>query len=369
VRDLGAEALVIGTSSLPGKVRDGQFRVEHRPTPFQNSRAPLYHLGQVWSAIRLMISALLFRADLMVIVCGTAHWFPFRILRLFGVRVVPTMHCVIWRKGHPLRGVQKIVGFFNRKFFTRTVSAIMSASHDISAQVNEMTRGRMKKIHEFLPTYRAEQFKGIGDPSKVRTPFRVLFAGRIERNKGVFDLLEIAKRFYTMGRSDIEFDICGNGGALPELKAAVEQAGVGGQFRCHGHCNKPTMKEMFSRCHTVIVPTTSDFIEGFNQVVAEGVLSSRPVITSEVCPALDYVRDAVVEVKPDDVQGYGDAILKLCDDLSFYEAKTAACYAAQGQFYDMGKSWQATLMNVMRESGLIRQEEPGWVAKPASKLS
>ena len=99
--------------------------------------------------------------------------------------------------------------------------------------------------------------------------------------------------------------------ALTELKAAAESADLAERFRCHGHCNKPTMREMFARCHVVIVPTTSEFIEGFNQVVAEGVLSGRPVITSSVCPALDYVRDAVVEVPPDDVKGYGDAILKL----------------------------------------------------------
>src|SRR5207237_5233242 len=139
------------------------------------------------------------------------------------------------------------------------------------------------------------------------------------------------------------FDLCGSGTAMPELRKRAEAAGVAERFRCHGHQSRAFMRDMFARAHVVIVPTTSDFIEGFNQVVAEGVLSGRPVITSDVCPALDYVRDAVVEVPPDDVQGYYDAILKLCDDLPFYQAKTAACYAAQGQFYDPEKSWATTL--------------------------
>jgi glycosyltransferase involved in cell wall biosynthesis len=52
----------------------------------------------------------------------------------------------------------------------------------------------MKSVYPFLPSYRPEEFKDIGEPSKVRNPFRVFFAGRIERNKGVFHLLEIAKR-------------------------------------------------------------------------------------------------------------------------------------------------------------------------------
>ena len=56
------------------------------------------------------------------------------------------------------------------------------------------------------------------------------------------------------------------------------------------------MRAMYDDAHVVIVPTTSDFIEGFNKVVAEAVLAGKPVITSSVCPALEYVRDAVIEV-------------------------------------------------------------------------
>jgi glycogen(starch) synthase len=372
VKDLDARAYVIACNTYPGKLRDGSIVIEHRPIPFQHaSSALLYHFGQIWSAFRLICSAIWYRADVVVIVCGTCHWFPLRILRLFRIKVVPTMHCVIWRKGHTLHGLQKVIGKLNRKFFTKTVSGIMTASHDISHQVNELTHGQMKPIHEFLPTYRAEQFKEIGEPSKVRTPFRVFFAGRIERNKGVFDLLDICKRFTAAGRTDIEFDICGAGAALTELKTATEAADLNDRFRCHGHCNKSTMREMFARCHVVIVPTTSEFIEGFNQVVAEGVLSGRPVITSSICPALDYVRDAVVEVPPDNVDAYHDAILKLCDDLPFYEQKTAACYAAQAQFYDPEKSWQTTLMNVLRTNGLIQTNPAAvsWSSNAAPKPS
>jgi glycosyltransferase involved in cell wall biosynthesis len=364
VRELDAETYVIACNPTPGRIRDGQFRIEHRAVPFHHaSSALLYHFGQMWSALRLMLSAIWFRADVVVIVCGTCHWFPLRLLRLLRIKVVPTMHCVIWRKGESLHGLRKVIGKLNRKFFTRTVSGIMSASHDISSQVAELTGGRMRPVYEFLPSYRREQFVGLGQPPAERRPFRVFFAGRVERNKGVFDLLEIAKRFAAAGRTEIEFDLCGAGGALDELKAAVADSNTGGRFRCHGHCGKATMRDMFARCHVVIVPTTTEFIEGFNQVVAEGVLSGRPVITSSVCPALEYVRDAVVEVPPDDVTAYENAILKLCDDIAFYEQQTAACYAAQEQFYDAERGWAATLKHVLRDANLIssdRQPTAAW---------
>ncbi len=110
------------------------------------------------------------------------------------------------------------------------------------------------------------------------------------------------------------------------------------------------MRETYARSHAVIVPTTSDFIEGFNQVVAEGVLSGRPVITSRVCPALEYVREAVVEVSVDDVQGYGDAILRLCDDGEFYRAKRRGCVGAQAQFYEVERGWGAALKKVLTKN-------------------
>ncbi len=373
IKELDAKACVIACNPNKGRQVDGPFIIKHRPIPWHHSGSAIkYHLGQLWSALRLIWSAITYRADAVVIVCGTCHWFPLRILRLFRIKVIPTMHCVLWKKGSSLHGLQRLIGKFNRKFFGKSVAGIMSASKDITDQLEELTSHHLKPVHQFLPSYRPEEFKDIGEPSKVRNPFRVFFAGRIERNKGVFDLLEICKRYTAAGRKDIEFDICGAGGALAELKAATEAAGLTDRFRCHGHCNKPTMREMFSRCHVVVVPTTTDFIEGFNQVVAEGVLAGRPVITSSVCPALEYVRDAVVEVPPDDVDAYQAAILKLCDDLNFYQQKTTACHAAQAQFYDLNQSWGATLKNVLKASGLIQDQTTPtvqWSANSAPKPS
>src|SRR5205814_1764003 len=94
-------------------------------------------------------------------------------------------------------------------------------------------------------------------------------------------------------------------------------------------------------------PTTTDFPEGFNQVVVEGILAGRPVITSSVCPALDYVRDAVVEVPPDDVNAYHDAVLRLHDDVALYEQKRAASVSLQGQFYDPKRGWAEALLTAL----------------------
>ncbi len=190
--------------------------------------------------------------------------------------------------------------------------------------------------------------------SKAVLPFRVLFAGRVEHDKGVFDLLEIAKSFVSSGIKDIIFDICGNGSALESLRQQAKQANIDEFFICHGHCNKPQMREMFGKSHVVIVPTRTDFIEGFNRVVSESILSSRPVITSAVCPALSYVLEAVIEVPPNDVKAYANAVLELYNNSNIYKQKCLASLRLQDQFYDINNSWGAVLKASLLE---IRENE------------
>jgi glycosyltransferase involved in cell wall biosynthesis len=354
-RELGARACVIASCPTPGSLRDGPFTLRHRRVPFQDGPGPLYHLGQVWAGLRLLGSALASRADVAVVVNGSAHWFALTLLPWFGVRVVPSLHCVLWPASRPPAGVRRLVAALDARFFARSAAAVLSASGDITRQLDEVTRGRHGPVFEFLPTYPAGSFEA-GEPPAGK-PFRVLFAGRVEGDKGVFDLLAVAKRFADVGRTDIEFDLCGSGSALDELRGAAESAGLAGRFRCHGYCTRETMREMYARCRAVVVPTTSDFVEGFNQVVAEGVLSGRPVVTSRVCPALEYVRDAVVEVGVDDVQGYGDALLRLCDDAAFYQDRRRGCAGAQAQFYDAGRGWGTALKKALAFLGVAAPDQ------------
>ena len=63
-------------------------------------------------------------------------------------------------------------------------------------------------------------------------------------------------------------------------------------------------------------------------------LAGRPVITSAVCPALAYVQEAAIEVKPDNIDEYYQAIVRLYDDTELYKQKQGACATLQGQFYN-----------------------------------
>ena len=336
---------------------DGPFTLEHRPLRFVRGPGPLYHLAQVWAGLRLTATAVRFRAD-VVLTMGGAAWFSLFLLPLLGVKVVLTLHGHFWRVARPPRGLDALLWRLNAGFLRRGVAAVMYISDSVAGQVRSLVGPAFAApMLHFVPTYRPDVFRGVAEaPPPAPPPFRVFYAGRVERSKGVFDLLDVAARFAAEGRAGVEFDLCGDGGALEELRARAKEAGVGDRFRCHGHVQKSVMRGMYQRAHVVIAPTTTDSIEGLNKVVVESVLACRPVVTSRVCPALEYVRDAVVEVPPDDVKAYGDAILRLAEDRGFYESKVRGCAAATGQFYDADRSWGGTLRRVLGMVGVLPAE-------------
>jgi glycosyltransferase involved in cell wall biosynthesis len=369
-RQVGAEAYVISYCEERDKLVDGPFRIEHRPLPVSTEGpGPLYRLGQLWSGLKFTLTALCYRPDVMLTM-GGAEWFSLGLIPLLGVKVVVTFHGHLWRVARPPTGLDRFFWKLNGRFFRRHAKAFMYISDSIAEQLRGLTGPLSVPVLRFTPTYRAELFRpAASTPPPAPPPYKVFYAGRVEENKGVFALLDIAKRFKAEGRTDIEFDLCGDGHALDELRRQAKEAGLADTFRCHGHVIKREMASWYQRSHLVVVPTTTDSIEGLNKVVVEAVLASRPVVTSRVCPALEYVRPGVLEVPPDDTKAYGDAILRLVDDRALYEEKVRGCAASTEQFYDPARSWAATLRKVLAligATGDVRQAAADESAAPAA---
>jgi len=355
---LDAEGYIISSNPKKKQIQSGRFTLEHRPISYLGRSTVSYYLGQIFYELGIVISALKYQAD-VVVGGNTECFFVLSLLPKLGIQVVPSLHCVLWPKYLPVAKSQKLLSKLNKRFFAKDCLAILSTSDDVDEQIKKITHNDSRPIVNFLSTYRRTEFDSIKLPNRDSSTFNVLFAGRIERDKGVFDLLEIAKRFKAEGRENIVFHVCGQGTELDSLRKLVKQYELESTVLLHGYCEKPEMRTMFSLSHIVIVPTTIDFIEGLNQVVVEGVLANRPVITSAVCPALSYVREAAVEVPPGDVQAYGDAILRLHDDRAFYQEKYRNCRNLQNQFYSSSHSWGTALKTVLsqlRQSAAVEEQ-------------
>ncbi len=343
-RELKAEAFVLSTCPRRDQLRDGQFRIEHRPHPAHESSGIRFHLGQLSYGLRMIFTALRFQPDLTIVNEG-AHWFTLALLTVARIPVVPSLHVRLSQPVSRKAVLRRTVSALNRLFFRHCCSALLVASPEIQSDLQLGPRPRAKAFC-FLPLYRRATFDNIAQPQHGQRPFNVMYIGRVEANKGALDLVRIA-RLVCRERKDVLFHVCGTGSASEELQKRMSRAGLESRFRLHGYCNRARLAQMYGRAHVVIVPTRSEIGEGFNQVTAEAVLAGRPVIASSLCPAVNYVREAVVEVRPDDLGGYARAILMLASDEAAYRSRQEASAKVQAPFYDSNHSWGAGLKQIV----------------------
>jgi len=329
-RELEIPSLVLTTNSRIDEVEYGNLRVEKIKDDFKGTSGARYQAAHVSFARTVLTKARRFKANVVVVQMAP---YPLLLspLRVLGARLVLAMHCTLWPQFKSPSTTTRFARQTQWPFY-RLFDTILSASRLCSDQIRQVTSAP-PPIVEFLPLMRGESFERISAPELASEKFRVVFVGRTEADKGVFELVEIASRLRAAGKTNISLDICGDGGALPELRRRVADANLS-SVTLHGWCDAEQLHDVFSRSHLSIVPTTSNFVEGFNQVIVESLLAGRPVLTSKVCPAVDYVRSAVVQVPPDDVGAYTDAIVALAADRARYAALQRACAAVSRKFLD-----------------------------------
>jgi glycogen synthase len=345
--DFGAQGYVITTlDSGYSCYRTENVLIENRPPPSQYS-GMRYHIANAFWLIGLLPKILRFRPHMLVITAAQNYWFLLAALKLRKITIVPAIACTLWPQYRPQRASLKILLRLNRLFFRHCVDAIMVASEDIAVQVRMLLGGRALHFATFLPMYRRSQFMSFHSADLDQRPFRIFFAGRIETNKGVYDLVKIAQSLEKRTPRRFHLDICGDGSELARLRQHIAELRLTDMITCHGFCNRDSLSVLMQASHLVIVPTTTQFEEGFNMVCAEAILAQRPLVTSAVCPALAYVNDAAIEVPPDDVEAYCNAVFELSNDRTLYETKQKACKALQEQFYDVSNSWGAKLHEIL----------------------
>jgi glycosyltransferase involved in cell wall biosynthesis len=305
-----------------------------------------YHFQQIGRQIGILWRLFRFRPNIVVLTGATNYWWIYAPLKIFGARFIASFHSVLWTRFHRLAFHQRLYRRLNQAFAYPLLNAAVLTSKEIEDQLVKMLSraARPVPIFRHLPSYSRKQFQGLTPVSSIPTnPFVVTFIGRVEANKGVFDVVQIAKELELRRRGEFRFNICGSGSASEELQQRVGTERLESAISLHGYCGPHRIREVLSSSHAVIVPTRSEFDAGFEMTCAESILSGRPLITSAVCPALFYLREAAVEVEPDNVNQYREAIEALKDDRDLFLAKVDACAPLSEQFYDSSNSWDSAM--------------------------
>lgn len=306
-----------------------------------------YHLSQMLYGSKIVATAIRHRPTYLHMTNGVTHWFMLAPLKLLGIQVFPQFHNTFWAKGYlPIGKIQRLLLKLDAWFLTHIATGAICCSPEIQLQIAEMTNGKSCPTYLFKAQFYKSNFEApLPPPPHASQPFTVVFAGRIERNKGVFDILKMAN---ILKNEAVTFHICGGGSDLVALEAACKQLALV-NVKIHGRLLRPALLDIYSQGHAVLVPTRSDFCEGLPMVAIEAVLLGRPVITSSLSNALDVLGPAIVEALPENVESYVHAIRQLITDKALFEQRHLACLVLRTQFLDEKES----LTNVL-ELSLIR---------------
>ena len=184
--------------------------------------------------------------------------------------------------------LQRTVARLDGWFIRRHCAGCLVASAKIASQLVELMRCEEKRISLFYPTYNREAFERFLPPAQasVRSGF---YAGRIEVEKGVFDLLQSFRQLIAAGKN-VQLDYCGDGQALSSLLEAIDKTGLADRVRTKGHLSRPELLDLLAMAQVVVVPTRSSFPEGLNQVVIEARLRSGRLSRPRSVPQWSLLR-------------------------------------------------------------------------------
>jgi glycogen synthase len=345
----GVAAKFVSYAERSGYDRSELVEVENLP---KSKRVPAFgvwfHLRQATYAWKLYQICRRFGATTAIIDSGTTHWFFLWPLHLSGIEVIPNFHNVYHPVTNPPRGYRKLLSRLDGWFFGVGSRRAIGVSHECGRQYRALAR-KNKEFTTYFAQFFAEDFLRIERP---RSPafnqvFRLLFVGRVEENKGAFDLLEVARQLKEKGSRPFRIDICGDGGALAELRARVANMKLE-EFVCvHGRLVRENLLPFYAAAHVVLVPTRSTFTEGLPLVCVEAALAGRPVITSCLSNALEIFEDAISEALPEDIQSYVRCIESLSKDPIEYSRRVAATEKAAQPFLDSSLGLRAVLQSLL----------------------
>lgn len=110
--------------------------------------------------------------------------------------------------------------------------------------------------------------------------YRFLYLGRLDKEKGLFELLEAVKALKVKGLNNFVFDIVGDGPDEIEIKEKSNLLNLEDCIVFHGGItNLDTLKSFYLKSDLFVLPT---YHEGFPRTLYEAMIFGVPIITTFV---------------------------------------------------------------------------------------
>ena len=152
-----------------------------------------------------------------------------------------------------------------------------------------------------------------------KEPIRLLYTGRMDRAKGLLDILEAVRILVEQGL-DIIFDLVGmldpGDSVLEILMARAKEQGLSDRVQYHGYKSVgPDLFDYYKKSDIYVIASQTSF-EGFPRTIWEALAHCLPVVSTKVgsIPYFLSNEENALLVEPKSISGLVDAISRVIKD-------------------------------------------------------
>lgn len=195
------------------------------------------------------------------------------------------------------------------KFILRRSSFVLTVSNYFRKTLLKYC----KDVDVIRPMVSLEQKDFYLRDERSRYPSKFLFVGRVEENKGIFDLIDIINMLNESGKA-VSIDIVGGGAAFESIQHQIELNNWS-YITLHGLISDKTeLQRLYNSSDAFLF--TSHF-EGFPRVLYEAMASGLPIFTTFVggIPGLMTDGQNCIEIPVKDSKKASQIIFNVMSDL------------------------------------------------------
>ena len=171
------------------------------------------------------------------------------------------------------------------RFAMSKADKVISAS-DYTKGIIESNYGLSgKDIHTIYNAIKAPDFL-IEDKVKTDRIFKILFAGRIDGNKGIEYFIEIAEHVLQKSKN-VEFIVVGRGRRKIKFDEVKGFHGIKSNFRYLGFVERASLFKLYKECDVLCMPSIS---EPFGLTAIEAAYVGLPVVLSTKTGASEVLK-------------------------------------------------------------------------------
>ncbi|MET0257306.1 MAG: glycosyltransferase family 4 protein, partial [Methylobacterium sp.] len=192
-----------------------------------------------------------------------------------------------------------------------------------------------------------------GNPVEGEDPVRLFYHGRVDRRKGVLDMLDALERVWEAGLP-FEATISGIG---PDVEAARARADEIGFTPAHvaftGYADYETVPDLYRKADVFVSPT---YAEGFSNTILEAMAAGLAVVSTHSVGVSDCLRDGEngLMVRPGDVPALAKALGRVIEDAELRARLAQAGLEECRRVY----SWTAVGRQIMDVYAKVVRERP-----------